>query len=322
MLQNQHYIPKFLLKNFVDTDGRMFCFNTRTNSIKKLPPKNAGSHLNFYEFSIHGKIVSFEDKLQIIETKSAPAFHKIINSNSLSNMTNEDRMFIADFVTAQSFRTKAFRKGLLDVEDNKIGETFEQLWESAFIISSNIKNRKWLLMKIEHDDIFYLGDQPVVLQNTENPSKAQSLGLDIKGVEAFLPLTPKLALYMPCKSTSDGIISGIENGRNTLDFFKSAKANGAYPIDKHIYTLGKIKYLLEKNKGFYNAITTGIPLVCIQENIDNLNYLQCAFSHENIFSNRPDFSFAKHVLTKTPQYRETMKTNILHLGNILHPINS
>src|SRR5204862_3531118 len=37
------------------------------------------------------------------------------------------------------------------------------------------------------------------------------LGFGIEGVEAFLPLTPKCALYMPCVSVSTQIIQGYEN---------------------------------------------------------------------------------------------------------------
>jgi hypothetical protein len=35
-----------------------------------------------------------------------------------------------------------------------------------------------------------------------------SLGSDVDGVEAFLPLSPKCALYMPCRATSAKILEG------------------------------------------------------------------------------------------------------------------
>lgn len=143
--QNQHYIPKFLLKNFVDTDGRVFCFNTQTDKVTKPPPKHAGSRAGFNELLIRGEVISFEDRFQKIETSAAPVFRKIINSNSLAVLTNQERKHIANFVAAQSFRTEAFRQGLVDIDKSKIGLIFEQLWRSAFIVSSEVEtaNSRW-----------------------------------------------------------------------------------------------------------------------------------------------------------------------------------
>ena len=84
-----------------------------------------------------------------------------------------------------------------------IGRIFSQLWESMFIPAGYIARRHWALMVIDTDEVFYLGDNPVVLQRTENPKDGSNLGFDIEGIEAFLPLSPKCALYMPCRATSE-----------------------------------------------------------------------------------------------------------------------
>lgn len=311
--QNQHYIPKFLLKNFVDTDGRVFCFNTQNDNVTKVPPKNAGSRLGFYEFLIRGKIVSFEDEFQKIETRAAPAFRKIVVSGTLVGLTSDERKYVAEFVAAQSFRTEAFRKGLVGVGEKKIGEIFEQLWHSAFIISDRIEKRKWLLMKIEHDEIFYLGDQPVVLQDTKNPAKAQSLGLDIQGIEAYLPLTPKHALYMPCQSTTNEIISGYEAGMQFYQQLQMTELNNQRSSESNTDEILRIQRLLHNPRNFFEAAINGVPLICDQGNVEGVNYLQCAWAHQNVFSNQKHFAFAKHVLNKTPAYRKTMQTRIHEL---------
>lgn len=49
------------------------------------------------------------------------------------------------------------------------GKALVRLWESLRFTTPLIANRHWMMMKIEHDEVFYLGDKPVVLQNTENP---------------------------------------------------------------------------------------------------------------------------------------------------------
>jgi hypothetical protein len=216
--ENQHWVPKFLIKNFADAGGRVFCLDIQTNEITKPPPKHAASSVGFNEFLMDGRTVSFEDKLEKIETLAAPILKQIVDLRSVSWLTEKQRTRVADFMAAQSFRTEAFYKGMeLRLSRQEFGAVFEQLWRSAFGVSANIVSRKWVVTTIEHDDVFYLGDHPLVLQNTANPSSNKDLGLDIEGVEALLPLAPKCALYMPCATTSREIISGYEKALRILD---------------------------------------------------------------------------------------------------------
>lgn len=142
--QNQHYVPKFLLRNFVDTDGRVFCFNKKTDGITKPPPKYAGSREGFNEFIIEGESVSFEERFQKIETRAAPVFRKIVEQNSLALVTQAERQAAADFIAIQCFRTNAFREGLAQNHQANMGSLMEQLWESNFATARLITNRKWL----------------------------------------------------------------------------------------------------------------------------------------------------------------------------------
>src|SRR5260370_25720666 len=90
----------------------------------------------------------------------------------------------------------------------EFGGTFDQRWESIFITSGEIARRHWALMVIASDEVFYLGDNPGVFQWTQKPGAGGSLGFDVEGVEAFLPLSPKCTLYMPSMTTSAHIPKG------------------------------------------------------------------------------------------------------------------
>ena len=130
-------------------------------------------------------------------------------------------------MAAQSFRTQAYFKGLEPkISEWQNGDVFKTLWDSAFIVSDEILRRSWALMVIQHDDVFYLGDNPVVLQRTENPSKASEVGFDIEGVEAFLPLSSKCALYMPCAFTCQEIVCGYQNAISAPKRVEWANARG------------------------------------------------------------------------------------------------
>jgi hypothetical protein len=56
--ENQHWVPKLLLKNFAD-DGRVYCLDIHSDEITKPPPKHAASERGFNDFEIAGRLVSF-----------------------------------------------------------------------------------------------------------------------------------------------------------------------------------------------------------------------------------------------------------------------
>jgi hypothetical protein len=218
-------------------------------------------------------------------------------------LTEKQKRRVADFMAAQSFRTDTFYKGMeLGSSRQEFGPLFSELWQSAFFVADPIARRQWALMVIEHDDVFCLGDHPLVLQLTENPSAAAELGFDVEGVEAFMPLAPKCALYMPCVSLSQQILSGYEDAQRMLGNPRIA----GYRL--HLLELSR--RASRDAKPLYDALTTGVPLTATGENVENLNYLQCYWAHAAIYSNRRDFTFAKHVFCRSPQYRKTPKVSI------------
>lgn len=313
--ENQHWVPKLLIKNFAGSDGRVFCLNIQTDAVTKPPPKHAAAAIGFNDFVVNGKAISYEDKLEKIETAAAPILKQIITSRSAAGLTTEQRGRVADFIAAQSFRTKAFHEGLgLQSSRQAFGPLFAQLWRSAFLLSAEVLRRKWLTLSIEHEDVFYLGDHPVVLQHTEAPASPMELGFDIKGVEAFLPLSPKSALYMPCLSTSREIISGYENARRMPQLIEWAKRRGtSSPLDEK-QALDLAERVRKNSAQLYAALTKGLALIAEPANVENLNYLQCMYASSAIYSNCRNFAFAQMVLARSPQYRNAVRVRLAEFG--------
>jgi hypothetical protein len=307
--ENQHWVPKLLLKKFADTDGRVFRLNLHSNEVTKPPPKKAASSPGFNNFDIEGQVVSFEDRLEKVETKAAPVLKRIIEDRSLSGLSSIDRKKVADFVAAQSFRTEAFYKGLENNPSRKdFGSLFTQLWDSSFILSARIEARHWALMVIEHDDVFYLGDQPVVLQRTFDPKNGSDLGFDVQGVEAFMPLCPACALFMPCRSVSDPLIASYEAAVDLHRTVRTAVMRGFSGGSSELATAQDV---IRRGDPLYQAYTAGAPIKAKPENVQNLNYLECSWAHAGVYSNRRDFTFARKVLSENPQYRSTPTTRLL-----------
>ena len=307
--ENQHWVPKLLLKKFADTDGRVFRLEIHSNVVTKPAPRKAASGRGFNNFDIEGQVVSFEERLEKVETKAAPVLNRIIEARSLSGLSSIDRKKVADFVAAQSFRTEAFYKGLESNPSRKdFGPLFIQLWDSSFILSAQIEARHWVLMVIEHDDVFYLGDQPVVLQRTFDPKDGSNLGFDVEGVEAFMPISPGCALFMPCRSVSDPLIASYEAAVELHRTVRSAVMRGLRGGSSE---LAIAQDTIRRGDPLYQAYMKGAPIKAKPENVENLNYLQCSWAHAGVFSNRRDFTFARRVFSDSPQYRSTPTTRLL-----------
>jgi Protein of unknown function (DUF4238) len=165
-------------------------------------------------------------------------------------------------------------------------------------------------MEIESDEVFCLGDQPVVLQRTRDPKDGSNLGFDVEGIEAFMPLSPKCALYMPCRSVSEEIIARYNAAMSLHRAVRVAALRG---VAGGAAELIIAQDTIRRSHELYQAFTTGSPIRAIAEHIENLNYLQCSWAHSGIYSNRPDFAFARRVFRENPQYRSTPKVRILNM---------
>ena len=312
---NQHWIPKFLLKSFADSDGKVFQFSIQTDQVSKVAPRSAASSAGFNDFEIEGKAVSFEARLEKIETRSAPVLKRIVDTRSLASLTSRDRKKVSDFIAAQSFRTEAFFKGLeYDLPREKFGEQFKKIWDGAFILSGQIELRHWVLMVIEGEEVFYLGDHPVVLQRTRNPKDGSDLGFDVTGIEAFIPLSPKCALYMPCRSVSDEVIAAY---KAAVDLHRIARESIMRGVSSGGLGLLMSQEVIRKSYNLYRALTTGDPLRAEKEHVENLNALQCGWARTTVYSNRSEFGFARYVFENTPQYRQPPRTRLLSMTGLV-----
>ncbi len=314
--ENQHWVSKFLIRHFADMDGRVFCLDIHTDEVTKPPPKRAASDEGFNDFTLDGETISFEDRLERIETKAAPILKQIVATKSLAGVDQAKRQCVAEFTAAQSFRTKAFREGLINRPNpEEFGHIFKELWGSAFITSGEIARRHWALMIIEGGETFYLGDNPVVLQRTENPKDGSNLGFDVEGVEAFMPLSPKCSLYMPSRVTSDDI---IERYNAAMELHRTIRFTALRGLPGIPGSLELAQLMISRLYPLVQAFKTGKPISANQENIDNLNYLQCSWSHAAIYSNRRDFAFARRVFRENPNLR-TVPGAFLARGTLIVP---
>jgi uncharacterized protein DUF4238 len=235
----------------------------------------------------------------------------VINERQLTTLSAEHRRRVAEFIAAQSFRTKAFYEGLsVKMDRNAFASKFSLLLDGIEILAAEIARRHSVLMVATGDDTFYLGDNPTVLQCTDNPRDSSNLGFDVAGVEAFLPLAPHCAIYMPCRTTSEERIARYNAALDLHRVVRSAALRGQPGGGDE---LRMAQLVISRLDPLYQAMTTGVALPAQPEHVENLNYLQCSWAHSSSYANRQDFTFARRVFRENPHYRDVPPTSLIDM---------
>ncbi|MDM1044331.1 DUF4238 domain-containing protein [Myroides sp. 1354] len=217
--KNQHYVPKLLLKNFSSKDSFIWTYDklAKTNNwnfIKERPINRVASENYFYDQIQKDENFSFEYELGKIEREISPLIEKLVLNQKINSITELEKEKISYFIAIQLIRTKWQLNRVKDhvTEFEEIINQFtgmqqesidhKTLWfslfEAATKFSTTIQNKVWLLGK--SDRLFFISDNPVVLQNTINQSTVRStIGFDSYGIEIYMPLSDSLILCMFCE---------------------------------------------------------------------------------------------------------------------------
>ncbi|MDI6583692.1 DUF4238 domain-containing protein [Bacillus subtilis] len=258
----QHYVPKFYLRNFSETDKSISTFNIMNSlyiqnaSIKDMCQRN-----NFYG---DDKVVEdFLDKE--IERKAARIIKKIIDTNSILDFVNEieDYEHLLTFLlvsegrnlrSADSAENAAdkliktmikghpdFKEVDLDQFEIKINQPANNIIGIALESTPLIYDLEPILILQKTSRKFITSDNPLVRYNSFYIGRnyyGRGFGLVTRGLQLFLPISPQHCLLFYDSLAYD--IPGEENGVLTL---KRAR---------EIDYLNELFYLNSYNNTFFN----------------------------------------------------------------------
>ena len=180
--KRQHYVPRFLLKHF--------CVDGRTINVTDLIEKRTyqanimkvAQEKYFYELDTNKGKVSLEKQFAELEDKAAPIIDKIVETESIAWLVDQDKRIIEDFVLCQFYRTRQYvnrvkkflqtndihlfdivgpdgkvKKELfckdIDIDDNVakiISHNFLSDIEHSNIVRDAIASMEWLLVKVSN----------------------------------------------------------------------------------------------------------------------------------------------------------------------------
>lgn len=321
--QNQHYVPKMLLRNFTPGETEQIHVYDKSNDNEfRVNINKIASEIGFNDASLEGNSISLEPLLEKLESSTSQIFREIIKKKVLHVLDESQILWLAMFLAVQFMRTKEQRLALeflsKDLEKKLIGfgatdddlqrlgvlESHDQakfnnlmftLW-SALDFVPLFLNKGWMLYESREENPLYISDNPVVLDNHQTFGPYGNLGLDVPGIEIYLPLSTTLCLGLVCPT----IDAEFKEGWESLQMLDELKPGF---VDTELQFSSETRIILE---GYFNK--TAIPLD--EENVVRLNSLQVVHSSRFVFCERDDFDLVKDMLSKNENLRTGKKPTV------------
>ena len=325
-----------LLRNFLSEEKseQIFVFDKHTEKNFPTNIKNIASEKGFYDFEDEDISTSLEPALTELESQTAQAFSKIIEFRDLKILTEEDRAWIGIFIASQHVRVKNFREVIKDFDakmvekirdmggdpDNVEGFSYFKnddeikrfsvhfLVKSLPQFSTLMHEKTWVLLETNKKNPFWISDNPVTMHNDLDLGPYGNIGLGVKGIQIYLPLTSTLSLGLWCPTYADQFISAFDGAKKTRAALEAQKVLGRNPdlqqINKQLSELDAAVARLSK---LVVPMKEGTPVISSDENMEFFNSLQARWAERFIMSPHNDFRMARRMLRDFPKSKQGMR---------------
>lgn len=311
----QHYVPQFLLRQFgTGKKDQVHVFDKVTGRTFATNAKNVASESRFYDFQLDEAKLTIEPALSKLESTAKPLLERIANEDTVAGFSPMERAQLCGFFAVQFTRTKNYRerykslsdmmlervkamspseeaftefaKGVPEADENHLKLiTAESVISAPREFGPLFNNKTWHVLTTTAKRPFLLGDNPITLQNATDMRPYGNLGLAVKGIEIYFPLTPTRALAMWCPTIAEQIIKTGEQLQQLR--------NQAPEMLKGLKDPEGLERLAA-------AITNGTPLAYEPVHIENFNSLQVANAERYVFANGENFELPRRMLAAHP----------------------
>jgi hypothetical protein len=336
--QNQHYVPKFILRQFLSDAEKeqVSVYDKHTAKTFTTSIKNVMAERRFNDFKFEDWRVSFEDTACHIEDQVLPMYRRVLERRRL-DMSVEERAGLAFFIAFQFLRTKGYRSIWTDMEDalrtkiEAMGGRLEDLegWEpqtedrlklnhlvsmrdSLGEFAQVIAKKDLLLIEPSPGRSFYLGDNPVALHNNRKFGPYGNLGFAVPGIEIYLPLSSSLLLAAWCPSIVGEIRKARDDGRRDRqnEMYEALKS-GRISFKEAAEITAQLRPIESLQDEIILCLDEGVPLPSDDKNMDYYNSIQTAVATRYIICQSADFDLAHRHNSEFPELRRgrRMKVN-------------
>lgn len=231
-VKTQHYVPRFYLKNFMDSNERIWVYDKKNKSTFNPSILNIACENFFYDNDTVDLAFDEEQYLEKYysskEAEFAPLLLEFITkleSGEINVITSNDRDNFANYLVLQIDRTKEHReesiqsyqviikqlrvKGFTEDQIKEFGFDEEEISPKGLHIESILtgfkmdktfidilKNHIWLVFKNETSQPFYTSDNPIVKKAHIIDKFFSYEGYASLGIEIVFPISPKFILVL------------------------------------------------------------------------------------------------------------------------------
>lgn len=336
--QKHHYVPKLIIRNFLFDKKRDYVrvYDKKENKEFTTSTSNIMAERRFHDLIFDEFIVSFENVAGKIEEIILPAYRSVIQSKELTGGP-EEKGALALLMAFQFIRTRAARDwwtqmdnilrekiaamgGSIEdmegyeppTENNLTKNHILQMRDAVAEFAPIIAQKNFALMFAPKRRRFYLGDNPVVLHNENDFRPYGNIGLAVKGIQIFLPLTSEIVLCAFCPSIArelrDEMAKKIDE-RNKI--IATKVLNGEIFVSQ----VKKIReQFLKEDQKVFRTISTfdecGI-ILAQDEHVEFINSLQSMYAKRFVICAKGDLRLAREHNSEFPQFREghVMRSN-------------
>jgi Protein of unknown function (DUF4238) len=327
-----HSVPEFILCRFA-IDGKVWIFDKHTKRSFPTSPKRAMGERDFPNVYVDDVIMSFEHKFSYVESLAAPIIAEILERKALDHLGPMDAATLNMFVVLQLMRSKARRidqKAIVDeirkwwpeaqinpyperIEDSEFDKlsTLRIAFDNLESLTEALVFKHMFLMMRDCQDELYISDNPVVMHNSRTFGPYGNIGLAVPGIEIYYPLSPNLVLAYFCPSLMKQIEQEqVQAEKDITNFFAKRLLSSAGISQSDIAHLQRSRAEVRRSKNYYNLLNESRLVPMDGENIFFLNSLQMRASYRFVAASRPNFSFAKKVLSERPHWREGLRIQV------------
>lgn len=328
--QNQHYVPKFILRQFLSDEEKeqVTVYDKHEDKVFETSIKNIMAERRFNDFSTGELEASFEPAACRIEDVVLPIYQTVLENRRLE-LTPEVQKNLALFVAFQFTRTKALRnvREALQVhleeraekmghrpkdiagwepftEDVKKREHVASILHSLEEFTHLVSLKRFFLAEPAPGSFFCLGDSPVTLTNRRHFGPYGNIGLGVPGIELYMPLAADLMLCAWCPTNIDKVSRYLSQKKQLEQEALAGVMAGRIQPERMKIALDGIKEEFAEADTLGTALETGVPISSTSENMDHYNSLQSMHAYRYVLSKNGDFETVRRHNKEFPKFRK------------------
>lgn len=318
--EQQHYVPRFLLKNF--THGKkpkVFVYDKSNDKRFHTNIKNIAAENWFYDLEVEDGVLTMEPSLARLEANTSGIIKKLIKDRNIKSLGEDEVAVLALFLAVQFVRTKEHRlkfehlgKQLVQkLRDMGAGEeSIKELTGSSGSIPEDklfglrslaeakefvphFLNKAWVLLETTPRNPFFISDNPIALHNDIDYGPYGNLGLAVKGIQIYLPISSTLCLNLLCPTIAEEFRKAHDNlkllDQAAPELADSAMKNPAFA------------------RTFCDGLVNGTPVKVVEDNVTMINSLQVVYSSRFVYCESNAFELVERMIRDNQKYREGLK---------------